>query len=112
AAAALGLGLGARHALEADHLAAVCTFVTADRGVRRAAQSGALWGAGHCAVIVLGGGALVASGVSVPGPIAAALDAAVAVMLVGLGVVSLLSTRRAAPPTKAAPPRRSLAVGM
>jgi len=112
AAAALGLGLGARHALEADHLAAVCTFVTADRGVGRAVRSGALWGAGHSAVIVLGGGALVLTGLSVPAPIASALDAAVAVMLVALGLASLLSMRRAAPPGPPGPPRRSLAVGM
>ncbi len=88
-AALLGLGLGVKHAFEADHVAAVCALVARRGTVARAAQSGALWGLGHGAVIILAGGALVVLGARVPGPLAAALDAAVAVMLVGLGVSAL-----------------------
>lgn len=93
AATMLGFGLGVKHALEADHLAAVCTFVARGGSVTRAAKTGALWGAGHAAVIVLAGGALVATGASVPEPLALALDLAVAAMLIGLGFASLLSRR-------------------
>jgi nickel/cobalt transporter (NicO) family protein len=88
-AALLGLGLGVKHAFEADHVAAVCTLVARRGTVARAARSGALWGLGHGAVIILAGGALVAVGARVPGPLATALDAAVAVMLVGLGIAAL-----------------------
>ncbi len=88
-AALLGLGLGVKHAFEADHVAAVCALVARSGTVARAARSGALWGLGHGAVIIVAGGALVMLGLRVPGPLAAALDAAVAVMLVGLGVSAL-----------------------
>src|SRR4051812_19395143 len=98
-AAILGIGLGAKHAFETDHIAAVCALVSRDTARRpdgaspldasplgrwtipaavlRATRAGALWGAGHGAVVVLAGGALVATGASVPTSIAAALDAAV-----------------------------------
>jgi nickel/cobalt transporter (NicO) family protein len=90
AASVLGFGLGVKHALEADHLAAVCTFVARGGSVLRAAKAGALWGLGHAAVIVLAGGVLVLTGASVPAPIALACDLAVAAMLIGLGVLSML----------------------
>lgn len=88
-AALLGLGLGVKHAFEADHVAAVCTLVARRGTVARAARAGALWGLGHGAVIIVAGTALVLLGARVPGPLAAALDAAVAVMLVGLGISAL-----------------------
>jgi hypothetical protein len=94
AASVLGLGLGLKHAFEADHVAAVCTFVARGGSVARAAWSGALWGLGHGAVLVLLGSALVLTGASVPKPIAIALDVAVAVMLVVLGIGALRSRRK------------------
>jgi hypothetical protein len=118
AAVFLGLGMGVRHALEADHLAAVCTLVAGDGSVSRAAKVGALWGLGHSAVLVLAGGLLVAVGASVPAPIAAALDLAVALMLIGLGAAALRSMLASAAPTDAAPAprssglRRPIAVGL
>jgi nickel/cobalt exporter len=96
-AALLGLGLGVKHAFEADHVAAVCTLVARRGTVARAARFGALWGLGHGAVIILAGGALVAVGARVPGPLALALDAAVAVMLVGLGIAALRRSSIAPP---------------
>ena len=44
--AALGLGfvLGIRHAMDADHLAAVSTLVSQHRSVARACLLGAFWG--------------------------------------------------------------------
>ncbi len=88
-AALLGFGLGIKHAFEADHVAAVCALVARRGTVARAARAGALWGLGHGAVIIVVGGALVLLGARVPGPLATALDAAVAVMLVGLGISAL-----------------------
>ncbi|MDI1434660.1 hypothetical protein [Polyangium sorediatum] len=115
AASVLGLGLGLKHAFEADHVAAVCTFVARGGTVARAAWSGALWGLGHGAVMVLAGGALVASGATVPPSIALALDVAVAVMLVGLGIGALVS-RRQKPVEEDGPPpktvKRPLLVGL
>jgi high-affinity nickel-transport protein len=115
AASLLGLGLGVKHAFEPDHVAAVCTFVARGGSVGRAALSGALWGLGHGAVIVLGGGALIATGMSVPPGLAAVLEGAVAVMLVGLGIAAITSWRRqrgAAPEPPPPPSKRPLAVGL
>lgn len=93
-ASALGLGLGVKHAFEADHVAAVCTFIARGGTVARAARSGALWGLGHAVVLTLATGSLVLAGISVPKSIEHVLDAAVAVMLIGLGVHALLSRRK------------------
>ncbi|GAC1558767.1 MAG: hypothetical protein NVS3B10_17810 [Polyangiales bacterium] len=97
----LGLALGARHALEPDHLAAVTTFVTRTSDVPGAARMGAAWGLGHGLAIALFGGAVIATGVRVPGPIAVALDLAVAVVLVWLGVRALRRPDHASPADEA-----------
>jgi len=89
----LGLALGVRHALEPDHLAAITTLVADAKTPRAAAETGAAWGAGHAAAILVFGGALVAFGVRVPAHVAFALDLAVAAMLVGLGIHAVLAHR-------------------
>jgi hypothetical protein len=94
AATVLGLGLGVKHAIEADHVAAVCTFVARGGDVARAAKCGAIWGAGHGAVIVLGGSVIVASGASVPSSVAVILELAVAATLIALGAFTIASRRR------------------
>ena len=45
----LGFVLGLRHALDADHLAAVSTFVTEERSLLRSSLIGVSWGLGHTA---------------------------------------------------------------
>ncbi|MBK9265070.1 MAG: hypothetical protein IPM54_35485 [Polyangiaceae bacterium] len=112
-ASVLGLGLGLKHALEADHVAAVCTFVARGGTVARAAKSGALWGLGHAVVLMLATGTLVLAGVSVPERIATLLDVAVAVMLIGLGVHALAVRHKFHQDEPAATPnRRPFAVGV
>src|SRR5437870_4392323 len=87
----LGLTLGLRHALEPDHLAAVAATLARDRGTRRAAAAGALWGLGHAATLLLVGGALLALGLAMPLWLASLAEGLVGVVLVVLGV-SLLRT--------------------
>src|SRR5262249_62244471 len=55
--AALGIGflLGLRHATDADHIAAVATFVSRDRGLLRSCLVGTFWGAGHTAALLTAG---------------------------------------------------------
>jgi hypothetical protein len=93
----LGLILGARHAFEPDHLAAMATLVASERP---GALLGALWGAGHTATLLLAGGALVLCRAHMPTPLANGLELAVALMLLGLGARSLwwASRRREEPP--------------
>jgi nickel/cobalt transporter (NicO) family protein len=89
----LGLLLGAGHAFEPDHLAAVTTLATRSTNARAAAGTGAAWGLGHALAIVIFGGALVAMGVRVPPRLAMGLELLVAAMLVALGVQALRKTR-------------------
>ena len=85
AALALGLLVGARHALEPDHLAAISTLVTTTRNARGAALLGALWGIGHTFALLAVGIALVALDGALPARVGAAFELAVAAMLVLLG---------------------------
>jgi high-affinity nickel-transport protein len=86
---ALGFLLGMRHATDPDHVVAVTTIVSQQRSVARAAGIGALWGAGHTATIVLVGGAILLFRLVVPPRLGLAMEFAVAVMLVLLGVRSV-----------------------
>ncbi len=81
----LGFLLGMRHALDADHLAAVATLATRTQSVGRTVGVGIAWGMGHTLTLMLFGGAVLLLGVVVPLRAAEALELAVGVMLVGLG---------------------------
>ena len=85
----LGFILGMRHATDADHVVAVTTIISQQRSVARAAGIGALWGAGHTVTIVLVGGAILLFRIVVPARLGLAMEFAVAVMLVLLGLRSL-----------------------
>lgn len=89
-AAVLGLGalLGARHALDPDHVVAVSTLVSQTRGLTAAARLGFVWGLGHTLTLLLAGLPVVAFRLRVPEG-AASLEGAVAVMLVVLGGLTL-----------------------
>lgn len=80
--------LGARHALEADHLAAVATLV--DDEDDRPGLVGTSWGVGHSLPVVALGLLLVGLGVRVSEPLFGAFEALVGVILVALGVYTLL----------------------
>lgn len=86
---ALGAALGARHALEPDHLAAVSTMVAERPRAGQAALLGALWGLGHAASLLVVGVALLAVSESLPDRFVAIAEGAVAVMLIVLGVRSI-----------------------
>lgn len=90
----LGFALGLRHAMDADHIAAVGTISTSTRSAWRAALLGASWGVGHSISVLLVGGALVIMRLPMPPRLALALEFGVAIMLVALGVRSLLAKRR------------------
>jgi hypothetical protein len=99
----LGSLLGMRHALEPDHLAAVSTLVTGERGGVRAAWLGACWGVGHTLTLVVAGAALVLLRAEMPAAAADAFEFLVAVMLVGLGVRAIYRAAREGPDGPAYP---------
>ena len=82
---ALGFLLGMRHALDADHLAAVATLATRSRSVGHTLLQGVAWGTGHTLTLMLFGGAVLVLGLVLPARAAQALEFAVGVMLVALG---------------------------
>ncbi len=81
----LGFLIGLRHALEADHLAAVATLVSRSPEAREAWPLGALWGLGHTATLFIVGGVVMALSSAVPEDISRYIELAVGVMLVILG---------------------------
>ena len=90
----LGLLVGLRHSLEADHIAAVTSLATGARSLRERVTVAAIWGSGHAAALTLFGGALVAFGAALPEPVARGFEIAAGCMLVGLGVDVLRRLRR------------------
>jgi len=82
----IGFLIGMRHALEADHLAAVATLTGGGRGLGRSLRLGLAWGLGHSATLFLVGGAVLLVDGVLPERLALWLEAAVGVMLVFLGL--------------------------
>ena len=97
AAAVAGGALGARHALETDHLAAVVTLVEpreSDGAASRPSLVGASWGVGHTAPIAVLGLALLLVGVRLPESVVGLFEAAVGAVLIYLGVRMLAGVSR------------------
>ncbi|MFN8627981.1 MAG: urease accessory protein UreH [Candidatus Binatia bacterium] len=82
----VGLLLGIRHALDADHLAAVSAIVSERKSVLSSCWVGALWGLGHTIAVLLAGVAFIGLHVEFGHKVTLLLELCVALMLVGLGV--------------------------
>ncbi|MBX0298022.1 hypothetical protein [Haloarcula nitratireducens] len=92
-ALAAGAVLGIRHALEADHLAAVTTLVDSRD---RSGYVGALWGVGHSLPIAGLGLLFVAFGVRLPASVTRFFEFVVGFVLLFLGIqLSWAAVRRA-----------------
>jgi ABC-type nickel/cobalt efflux system permease component RcnA len=81
----LGLLLGMRHALEADHLAAVASLATNSRSIRETTRLGIAWGMGHTVTLFVIGSTVLLMDSIVPETAARGLELAVGVMLLVLG---------------------------
>jgi len=84
---ALGIGfvLGLRHALDADHVAAVSTFVGQDGNPYRSCVVGTFWGIGHASTLLVAAMLTTVLQIRVPSEIHSLLEAVVALVLIGLG---------------------------
>ena len=89
--------LGMRHALEPDHLAAVSTLVTRERGGYKAALLGACWGVGHTVSLLAAGTVLVLLRAQMPARLADTFELGVAAMLVTLGLRAIYLAARQGP---------------
>jgi sulfite exporter TauE/SafE len=88
---ATALFLGAMHAFEADHLAAVTSFAVRRPSGRAAMTYGIRWAFGHGLVVIVVGTALSLLRISVAPDAGAWLDRIVGVALFGLGVWTWMS---------------------
>jgi high-affinity nickel permease len=90
----LGFFLGMRHATDPDHVIAVTTIVTRQRGVAKAGIIGALWGMGHTFTIFVVGAAIILFKVAIPPRVGLSMEFAVGLMLILLGVLNLTGILR------------------
>jgi len=86
AAFGLGLILGVKHALDADHVIAVSTIVSEYQSLKWASLIGAFWGLGHTATLLVVGLAVILLRLTIPVRVALGLELLVALMLIFLGV--------------------------
>lgn len=81
----LGLGLGLRHATDADHIVVISAMLQREPGPRRAAKVAALWGIGHTVAFLAVGVGVVALGLRLPPTFDRYAAMLVAAMLILLG---------------------------
>lgn len=83
----LGLGflLGMQHALEADHIAAVSSIAARRTRVGDIVSHGLTWGLGHTLTLFVFAGCAILLGRAIPDGIVRPIEAAVGMMLIGLG---------------------------
>src|SRR4051812_36249410 len=82
---ALGFLLGAKHALDADHVVALSTIAVEQRTFARSCFVGLCWGVGHTAVLLIAGAAILVFGLTISEEWTRIFEAGVGVMLIGLG---------------------------
>ncbi|MDQ7016597.1 MAG: urease accessory protein [Gammaproteobacteria bacterium] len=82
----IGFLIGMRHALEADHIAAIATLATRTNSLRGALRQGAAWGLGHTATLFLFGSVVILMDSVIPETFALKLEFAVGCLLVILGL--------------------------
>lgn len=90
----LGTVLGLKHAVEADHLAAVTTMVAQRSSLFASALVGGLWGIGHTISLLLAGVVVILLHVRISETTAMALEMGVAFMLIGLGINAVIKLKR------------------
>lgn len=103
----LGIGLGLRHALDADHVVVVSAMVQREPGTWRAARIAALWGAGHSVAFLALGLLIVVVGLRIPEVFEQGAELLVAAMLIALGLWHLARSHQSAASDHAEPDARS-----
>ena len=91
----LGFGLGAMHALDADHVMALLAMNNQTSRLRRIAYCSAYWAIGHGGILLACGVLLLGFGVIIPESLQWLAEFSVGVLLVGLGSVCLWQLRKA-----------------
>lgn len=92
----LGVGLGIRHATDADHVVVVSALVQREPSVWRAARIAALWGAGHTAAFLGLGLLIVLAKLRLPPAFEEGAQLLVGTMLVAFGLWHLAQNLKSA----------------
>src|SRR5260370_17744387 len=95
--ALLGLILGMRHATDPDHVIAVTTILSRERRLMTAVRIGVVWGLGHTLTVLLMGAAIIVFKIAIPARLGLAMEFAVAVVLILLGIGAATSLMRKFP---------------
>ena len=90
----LGFLLGMRHAVEADHVAAVASLATRSRSMGDTLRQGTVWGLGHTLTLCVFGSLVLLLDTVIPETLAQVLEFMVGLMLAGLGIDVLRRLRR------------------
>ncbi len=85
--------LGFLHALDVDHMLAVTAFVSRRPALRTAIQFGFRWGLGHSLAVLAAGGVILITGLRWGAHWDRVAEGGVGLMLVGIGLWSMRSTR-------------------
>src|SRR6266403_2005490 len=91
---AFGFVLGLKHAIDADHLAAVSTIASERRSLLSSSLVGAFWGLGHTISLMVAGIAVILLHFQISPRTTQALEFSVGVMLVVLGMTALRKLAR------------------
>ena len=91
---AFGFVLGLKHAVEADHLAAVSAIVSERKNLWVSTLVGGLWGIGHTISLLIAGAAVILFHFEIGERTERALEFAVGLMLVALGANALRKLAR------------------
>jgi len=81
----IGFFIGMRHALEADHVAAVASLVSRKQSLAHTIKQGGVWGLGHTITLFLFGSVMIFMDRVIPQNLVTGLELAVGLMLVLLG---------------------------
>jgi high-affinity nickel-transport protein len=84
--ALLGLLMGMRHATDPDHVIAVTTILSRERRFTAATWIGIVWGLGHTVTVLVVGALIIVFKISIPTRLGLAMEFAVAIVLILLGV--------------------------
>jgi high-affinity nickel permease len=93
--ALLGLLMGMRHATDPDHVIAVTTIVSRQHRLSTTSRIGVVWGLGHTLTVLAVGSLIIVFKIAIPPRLGLAMEFAVAVVLIllGVGAVAGLSRR-------------------